>query len=126
MAKRPSAPVYLNLFRIRFPVGAVTSIAHRISGVLLFAAVPLFIWLFGLSLRDAAGYDSAVQFLRQSWVRLLLALLSWSLFHHLFAGLRYLLIDLGIGVSLPHARGSAWLVNLAALLMAVLCAGYLA
>jgi succinate dehydrogenase / fumarate reductase cytochrome b subunit len=126
MAKKQPAPVYLNLFRIRFPVGAVTSIAHRLSGLLLFAALPLFVWLLGLSLRDAAGFDSAAQFLRQGWVRLLLAVLTWSLFHHLFAGIRFLLIDLGIGVGLPQARGSAWVVNVAALLLAVLCLGYLA
>ena len=33
MTRQPSAPVYLNLLRIRFPVGAVTSIAHRISSI---------------------------------------------------------------------------------------------
>jgi len=51
----------------------------------------------------------------------------WSLFHHLFAGIRFLLIDIGIGVGLVPARRAAWLVNLTAPLLALLlCVGYLA
>ena len=47
-ADRPIAkprPVYLNLFAIRQPVAAITSIIHRASGALLFVAgIPLLLW----------------------------------------------------------------------------------
>ncbi len=33
--------VFLNLAQIRFPIGAIASIAHRVSGVLLFIALPV-------------------------------------------------------------------------------------
>jgi len=36
----------------------------------------------------------------------------WALAHHLFAGVRHLLIDIDIGSRLPVARRSAWSVNL--------------
>jgi succinate dehydrogenase / fumarate reductase cytochrome b subunit len=117
MAKLQSAPVYLNLFRIRFPVGAVTSIAHRLSGVLMVASFPLLIYLLDLSLQGPAGFDRAVDTLQTGWLRTGSALLAWSLFHHLLSGIRFLLIDMGHGVSLPQARRSAWLVNTAALAM---------
>ena len=125
MAKRQSVPVYLNLFRMHFPVGAVTSIAHRCSGVILFVALPLTVYLLDLSLRDAAGFEQASMILQQVWARFALALVVWSLFHHLFAGIRFLLIDLEVGVSRQRARLSARLVNAAALLAAFLFLGYL-
>lgn len=116
MTTRRSAPVYLNLLRIQFPVGAVTSIGHRISGVLLFLAFPLLIWLLDLSLQDAAGFQRAGELLQSTPVRLLTVPVAWSLFHHLFSGIRFLLIDLDLGVQRMTARRSAWLVNLAGLL----------
>jgi succinate dehydrogenase / fumarate reductase cytochrome b subunit len=48
--------------------------------------------------------------------------LVWSLLHHLVAGIRFLLIDVHLGVSMPAARLSAWFANLAAVLMALLYA----
>jgi succinate dehydrogenase / fumarate reductase cytochrome b subunit len=37
-------------------------------------------------------------------------LLWCALLHHLFAGVRFLLLDAHIGVARPAARASAWLV----------------
>ena len=36
-------PVFLNLIRIRFPIGAIASIGHRISGVILASALPFLV-----------------------------------------------------------------------------------
>ncbi|MGB5439660.1 MAG: succinate dehydrogenase, cytochrome b556 subunit [Gammaproteobacteria bacterium] len=115
MTTQRTAPVYLNLFRIRFPVAAVTSIAHRISGVLLFLALPFLTYLLDISLQDPAGYAQAGAILANPWLRLGSAIIAWSLFHHLLSGIRYLLIDVEKGVSLTRARATAWSVNLAAL-----------
>jgi succinate dehydrogenase / fumarate reductase cytochrome b subunit len=124
MTTRRSAPVYLNLFRISFPVGAVTSIAHRISGVLLSLALPLLVYLLDLSLRDADGFGRALAWLLSPWFRLGSVILVWSLFHHLFSGVRYLLIDIETGVELRRARASAWLVNIAGVAAALLYLGW--
>jgi succinate dehydrogenase / fumarate reductase cytochrome b subunit len=123
MTIRRSAPVYLNLLRIQFPVGAVTSIAHRISGVLLLLAFPLLIYLLDLSLQDAAGFQRAVECLQSTGLKLASAPVAWSLFHHLFSGIRFLLIDIESGVQLKQARASAWLVNSAGLLATLLYLG---
>lgn len=40
------------------PVGALTSIGHRISGVILAVTVPAAVYLFALSLRDATGFSA--------------------------------------------------------------------
>jgi len=119
MTRQPSAPVYLNLLRISFPVGAVTSIAHRVSGLLLFVSLPFFTYLLDISLQGPEGYAEAIDILGNGWLRSGSAVLAWSLFHHLLSGIRFLLIDIGAGVMLTQARASAWLVNVTALVLAL-------
>jgi len=125
MSNQRSAPVFLNLFRIRFPVAAVTSIAHRISGVLLFLFFPFLVWLLDLSLQGPDGYARALALLQPLWVRLGLALIGWSLLHHLLSGIRFLLIDIDVGVSLGAARRTAWAVNIIGVLLGLACLWWL-
>ncbi len=122
----PSQPVFLNLFQIRLPVPGILSIAHRISGVVLFLALPFAIGLLELGLSGAAGFERARGLLSASVVQVLLFLLLWALAHHLLAGIRYLFIDLDLGVQAPGYRRSAWLVLLAAPVVAALVLGGLA
>ena len=110
MSQRSQRPRFLNLLQIRLPITGVASIGHRISGVLLVLMIPFGLYLLELSLRDAAGYRQATELLRQPLIALSLLFVLWALAHHLFAGLRHLLLDLDIGVSRAVARKSAWLV----------------
>jgi succinate dehydrogenase / fumarate reductase cytochrome b subunit len=115
MDRRKPAPKFLNLLQIALPAGGIASIAHRISGVLMFLSIPLLAWLFGLSLQSEQGYRTALDYLQCLPLQLLALLLVWSLAHHLLAGLRHLLLDLEIGISRAGARTSAWVVNIGAL-----------
>jgi succinate dehydrogenase / fumarate reductase cytochrome b subunit len=117
MARQKPAPKFLNLLLIKLPPGGIASIGHRISGVLMFLSIPLLAWLFGLSLENAQGFEQARQHLHSTPIMLLSVLLVWSLSHHLLAGIRHLLLDVGIGLDKATARLSAWLVNLGALLV---------
>jgi succinate dehydrogenase / fumarate reductase cytochrome b subunit len=112
-------PVFLDFTRIRFPVGAVASIGHRISGVLLVLALPLAV----LGLQRSLGQEAGALAL-SGWARLPAALLAWAAAHHLLAGIRHLLTDVGIGASLPAARKSAYaaLIGGAAVALLVLVA----
>lgn len=124
MVNKSAAPKFLNLFRIRFPAGAVTSIAHRLSGVILFLSFPFMIFLLDLSLQGPAEYQQAIAWLEPYYIRLFAALLVWSLSHHLLAGIRFLIIDLGVGVGLKQSRASAWLVNLLGLVFLIMYLGW--
>jgi succinate dehydrogenase / fumarate reductase cytochrome b subunit len=113
-------PVHLNLFQIKLPVPGIMSILHRVSGVLLSVAVPVGLYLLDLSLRSPEGYAQA-RFLLDHWLAALLLLgLFWGLLHHLFAGLRHLLLDVDVGIEKPAYRRSAWAVLLAAPPLALL------
>ena len=118
-------PVFLNLIRIQMPVGALTSIGHRISGVVLAASVPAAVYLFGLSLRDQAGFAQVSALFTQLAFKAAVVIVVWALAHHMTAGVRHLLSDFGFGSPLRVARCSAWFVNLAGVAVALLAAGVL-
>ena len=99
-----------DLARYRLPVPGVLSILHRISGALMFVLLPLILWLFDMSLRSELDYQQLRRAADGWFVKLVLALLAWSLLHHLAAGVRYLLLDLDLGLDRRTARGSAWVV----------------
>jgi succinate dehydrogenase / fumarate reductase cytochrome b subunit len=112
--------VYLNLFHFRFPATAIASIAHRISGILLFLSIPFFLYLLELSLASPMGFALACAWLDSLPVYLLLLVLLWALVHHLLAGLRFLLLDVDIGIEFAAARRSAIFVIVLALLVFLL------
>lgn len=121
--QHPRRPVFLNLMKIRMPVGALTSIGHRISGVVLAAGVPAAVYLLGLSLRDEQGFARVMALFGHFAIKVATVLVAWALAHHLLAGLRHLLSDFDIGSPLRVARRSAWLVNLASIAVLLLVAG---
>ncbi|WP_456381130.1 succinate dehydrogenase, cytochrome b556 subunit [Thiolapillus sp.] len=113
-------PVFLNLLQIRLPVAGIMSIAHRAAGVLLFLAIPFVVALLSLSLSDQKGFDQVQTLLRQPLMQVGLLLLLWALAHHFLAGIRYLAIDMHLGVQAPCYRQTAWAVLVAAPVLALL------
>ncbi len=117
MDKRKTAPRYLNLLKIKLPPGGIASIAHRISGVLMFFGIPLVAWLFARSLENEAAFLQVTKLLDSPLALIVSLVLVWSLSHHLLAGIRHLLLDIEIGLDKARARFSAWLVNVGALIL---------
>jgi succinate dehydrogenase / fumarate reductase cytochrome b subunit len=99
-----------DLARYRLPVPGVLSILHRLSGALMFLLLPAVLWLFDLSLRSEPSYRQLLQVARGWPARALLVVLAWALLHHLLAGVRYLALDLDLGVDRAASRRSAWIV----------------
>ena len=106
-------PVYLNLIKIRLPLTGIVSFAHRISGVLLFLFIPFSVYLLDLSVQSAESFAAVKQLLDQPLMLAVQLLIIWSIAHHFFAGIRFLLIDAEIGVEKSQARIGSWLVFLA-------------
>lgn len=116
-------PVFLDLWRIKLPAMGIVSILHRISGVLMVLAIPAAAILLHQALAGPEGFADTVVFLDFWLVRLALLVLAWSLLHHLFAGIRHLLLDLGLGVERDIARQSARTAIVAALVVLALGLG---
>jgi len=118
-------PVFFNLMQIQMPVGALTSIAHRVTGIVLALGVPFGVYLFELSLRDVEAFEQLVEWVRAWPFKVVVVGFVWALAHHLLAGVRHLLSDIDVGSRLLHARRSAWIVNVSAATIALLAAGAL-
>lgn len=116
-------PVFLDLTKIKMPIGALTSIGHRVSGVVLALCVPLAIWLLALSLRDDAGFAQVQALFARPSVKVASIIAIWALAHHVLAGTRHLLSDFNIGSPLRAARRSAWFVYVAGVVIAIVGAG---
>ncbi len=108
-------PVYLNLFKIRLPTTGIVSFAHRVSGVLLFLAIPFSIYVLDLSVTSAQGFEQSMQLLQRPVLQIILLILVWAIVHHFLAGIRYLLLDLDIGIEKASSTMSAWIVLIAEL-----------
>ncbi len=123
MKTKDNRPKYLNLLKIRLPITGIASINHRLSGLILFLAIPVSLYLFQLSLTSEAGFSKTLMSLSSPWIKVALVLLTWSFVHHLLAGFRFLLIDQNIGISLSVARKSAWFVVFAAVIITLIISG---
>ena len=95
------------LFQYKLPPPGLVSIMHRISGAALFLLLPFILWLFELSLTSEISYARLVEVASNALVKLVLVGLAWAYLHHLIAGVRYLMLDLHIGLDKPVARTSA-------------------
>jgi succinate dehydrogenase / fumarate reductase cytochrome b subunit len=113
-------PKYLALHQIRLPLPGLISILHRISGIALFAALPVLLLMLQYSLRSVETYGRLQEVLENPLVRLSLLVLLWAFLHHFCAGLRYLALDMHLADNLKQARNSSKIVLLVSLLLTVL------
>ncbi|OGT59275.1 MAG: succinate dehydrogenase, cytochrome b556 subunit [Gammaproteobacteria bacterium RIFCSPHIGHO2_12_FULL_43_28] len=121
---RTSRPKNLNLFTIRFPIPAIVSILHRISGFFLFLLIPFILWVLDVSLTPA-GFDSLQGWLGQFYVKLLVWILLIPFCYHLIAGIRHLLSDIHIGDTLKGGRRGAVLTFVVSFLLLILAGVWL-
>lgn len=113
-------PTNLNLFSIKWPVTALVSITHRVSGILLFLATAALLYLLDLSLASEDGFRRAGEWLSAPAARLVAWLIVAALLYHLIAGCRHLLMDIGIGESWRAARSAAAAVIVLSIVGAIL------
>ena len=101
-------PKYYDLNLAHLPPPGLVSIFHRISGLLLFFPVlPLLLYVLQSTLGSEQGYAHWREFFSRPLVKLLALGALWLYSHHFWAGIRYLLLDLPLGVDKAPARASA-------------------
>ena len=102
----PQRPKYYDLNLLHLPMPGLVSIFHRITGVAMFLfLIPAVLFVLQSTLGSEAGFNQ--------WK-------AWSYLHHLFAGIRYLLLDIHVGTALQPARMSARFVLALGLIATVL------
>ncbi len=117
-------PVNLNLMTIRFPITAIVSICHRISGFVLFLFIPVGLWILDYSLTPE-GFDALHDWQGSFFKKLIIFGVLAAFLYHFVAGIRHLLMDINLGTSLKGARISAKLVFLFSIILIILAGVWL-
>jgi succinate dehydrogenase / fumarate reductase cytochrome b subunit len=112
-------PVYLNLPKLgsKMSITAKVSILHRVSGVLMFLAIPLVLMLLHKSLTNPEFYGSCFNVMSHPIMKLVYLVLIWSLMHHMCAGMRFLFLDVHKGIERTTAQMTAKVVLIVSLLL---------
>ena len=114
-------PVNLDISTIKLPLSAITSITHRISGLILFVSIGILLWMLDLSLSGQAGFDQLQDMLTNPLVTIIVWGILSALAYHIVAGVKHLLMDMGIGESKEAAPiGATIVIIVSVLLIAVL------
>jgi succinate dehydrogenase / fumarate reductase cytochrome b subunit len=115
--ERPLSP-HLQIYRPQLT--SVLSITHRTTGIALVAGTLVLVyWLLAVA-TGAEAYASA-QALLGSWIgRIVLLGFSFSLFFHLFNGIRHLFWDAGFGFELKTTYASGYTVVIVSVAMTVI------
>jgi succinate dehydrogenase / fumarate reductase cytochrome b subunit len=102
-------PVNLNLFTIKFPVMAIASILHRITGFISFFLIPILLYLLQHSMSSLNGFNDVVGWFQCAFVKLIMLGFFTALLYHLLASIRhYLIMDFGMAETLQGGRMTAW------------------
>ena len=103
-------PKNLDLTTIQLPLPGKVSILHRVSGAGLFLFLPVILWLFSASLTSAETFATFKSVFASLPAKFIMAGLIWAFVHHACAGIRFLLLDMHIGIEKEEARKSAVMV----------------
>ena len=99
----------------RWPLAALVSGMHRISGVLMFLLLPFILWMFDKSVSSeisfgqfTAAFTAGLGIFPGSFIKLVVLVLIWAYLHHFIAGLRHLYMDVShSAVNKVFGRSSA-------------------
>jgi succinate dehydrogenase / fumarate reductase cytochrome b subunit len=95
MAQRPTNIGFGSISQYKFPITAIASILHRVSGVIIFLLIPFLLWAFYLSLKSPVSYAHLQVCFSSSCSRFFAWVFLSALVYHLIAGIKHLLMDIG-------------------------------
>ncbi len=91
----------------RLPAAGFVSILHRISGFVMALTLPFLVWILDQTLSSELSYAAFTGVFSHWFTKLVVVGLVWAFLHHLFAGVRHLLMDMHIGMSKEKSARSA-------------------
>lgn len=94
---KDSRPVNLDISTIKLPITAWASISHRVTGVLLFVSSLLLVWALDMSLSSQESFDALVATMNSPFAKAMLWAFLVVFSYHALAGIRHLIMDMGVG-----------------------------
>ena len=115
-------PKNLDITTFKYPLPAITSLLHRLSGAFIFIGVALMLYLLELSLQSESGFALVQELLSNVLIKFMAWAVLAGLLYHLIAGIKHLLMDLGFGETLRGGFIGAC-ITLALSAVAIIVAG---
>ena len=103
--RRPLSP-HILIYRPMLTM--MMSIAHRITGVALYAGMVLVAWYLIAAAAGEAAFARAYGVLASIPGQIVLFGFTWALFHHFLGGIRHALWDSGVGMERQEREWLAW------------------
>ena len=97
-------PIYLNLFQYKWPLVAIASILHRVSGVGVFFGIGVLLFLLQASLESQSSFELVRSNFESPGLKILVWLIVTGLIYHFIAGVKHLVMDWGFGEDLRSAH----------------------
>tara|TARA_Y100000296_G_C5112220_1_gene225784 strand:- start:394 stop:768 length:375 start_codon:yes stop_codon:yes gene_type:complete len=113
-------PKNLDLTTIELPLPAKASILHRISGFALFFAVAFMLCALGASLESEQSFNEMKDVMNGGLAKLITWGILSALGYHFVAGIKHLLMDMGIGETKESGRTGAIITLIAGVIVIVL------
>jgi succinate dehydrogenase / fumarate reductase cytochrome b subunit len=113
-------PVNLDIGTIQLPLPALASFMHRVSGIALFVGVAILMWLLDVSLTDEEHFNSVKTLFDSFFCKLIIWGVLAALIYHSVAGVKHLIMDLGIGETLEGGMRGARIVFIVSIVLIVL------
>lgn len=118
-------PVHLNLFVMRFPVTAISSICHRISGIWIFVCLPFLLMMLQDSLESIESFNNIINKLDQIYYKLFFFSFLAASIYHAIAGVRHIIMDFGFLESKNESKVTSIIVILSSMIICLSLGVYL-
>ena len=105
---------------MRLPLTAWISIAHRASGVFLFAGMAVLIWALDASLSSPESFAELQDCLASPIAKLVIWAVVAGLIYHSVAGVKHLIMDFGVGETMEAGTRSAKAVVIVSVVLILL------
>ncbi len=92
---RKERPKNLDLSTVKFPITATASILHRVSGIIVFVAIAIFLTLLNCSLGSEQEFNSVVAYFDNFLIEFVIWGSLTGLAYHAVFGVRHMIQDMG-------------------------------
>ncbi len=123
--KNDHRPINVNpsdLMAFAWPITALASIVHRIAGVILFVGVGFGLFALDTSLSSEAGFETLRGLIKSPFGMFVTWGLLSALGYHFVAGIKHLLMDMGVGETLEGSKFAAKVTLLLSAIVILLAA----
>jgi succinate dehydrogenase / fumarate reductase cytochrome b subunit len=118
-------PVNLDIGTISLPITAYASILHRVSGVFVFAGIAVLLWLLDASLASPESFAEMKAITGSFFCKLIVWGVAAGLIYHTVAGVKHLIMDMGVGETMEGGVKGAKAVFAVSVVLIVLVGAWI-